>query len=100
MLGKTLMRINCIGRQADNFRAGRRIIFPTVAHRTHLARANRRLVAGIKQQDDDLAPLIRETPFGAFAVPQSKVWRWFSFLGRAGVCQSYFMTAARFAAAT
>ena len=100
MFGKTLMRINCIGRKSDDFRAGRRIIFPTVAHGTHLAGANRCLVAGIKQQDDDLAPLIRETPLGAFTVAQSKVRRCCSCLWGAGVCQSYFMTDARFAAAT
>src|SRR5260221_3847829 len=100
MLGEALMRINCVGRKAYDFRTGRGVVFPSIAYRTHLASANRGLVAGVKQQHHDLAPLIGETPFFAFAVRQRKVWRFGSDLDCACLCQSYFMTSARFAAAT
>lgn len=100
MFGKALMRSDCVRRKAHHFRAGRGVIFPTVAHGTHLTGADGRLVAGIKQQHDDLASVIRETPLGAVTVAQREVRRGGSFLCRAGVCQSYFMTEARLAAAT
>src|SRR5438876_10176256 len=100
MLRKTLVRFDRVRRDADDFRAGRGIIIPTVAHRTHLPRANRRFVSGIEEQDDDLAAMIRQTPLRSFAVAQNKVRGCHARSGCVCVCRAHFMKAARLVAAT
>src|SRR5690348_11835757 len=77
MLRKLAMRFNGVRRNADDFRAGRDVVFPTIAQRTHLLRANRRLVTRIEKQYDDFPPMVRETPLLAVSVRQRKIGRWF-----------------------
>src|ERR1700754_514338 len=73
MLGKLAMRVDRVGRNTNHFRASRLIVFPTIAHRAHLPRANRRFVTRIKKQDDDLAAMIRKLPVVSAAVLQHEI---------------------------
>jgi hypothetical protein len=81
MGGKALVRFDCVCGNADDFRPGGRIVFPTVAHRAHLSRTDWRFVAGIKEQHDYPATMIRQTPRRAVAVRQREVRSLASFLG-------------------
>lgn len=80
MLRKTLMGINCVRRKPDDLCSSRDVIFPAIADRAHLARADRRFVARIKEEHDHLATIIRQTPLGAFAIGQREVRGRLSFL--------------------
>ena len=81
MRGKTPMRFNRIRGNAHDFRPGCRVIFPSIADRAHLPRTDRSLVAGIKEEHDYLAAMIRQAPRYAVAVRQREVGRFASFLG-------------------
>src|SRR5678815_2438232 len=72
---KVFVRLDRIRRDANHFRAGREIVVPTIAQRTHLSRANRRFVAGIKKQHDDFAAMIGQAPLVAVVIFQRKVGR-------------------------
>ena len=78
--GKILMRIDRVGRKTDNLGASRCVILPAIANRAHLPGANRRFVAGIKQQNHDLTTMVRQPPQSAVAVRQSEVRRRLSFV--------------------
>lgn len=73
--GEFTVRLGRVGRDADHLRARRRVVLPAVAHRAHLAGADRRLVAGVEEQDDDAPALLREPPVAALAVLQGEVGR-------------------------
>src|SRR6185369_15214333 len=72
---KVFVRLDRITRDADHFRAGREIVVPTIAQRTHLSRTHRRFVARIKKQDYDFAAMIRQAPLVAVSILQRKVGR-------------------------
>src|ERR1051326_2203657 len=75
MLGKLFVRLDRVRRDPNHFRAGRLIVFPTIAHRTHLPRTHRRLIARIKKQDHYLAAMVRQTPLRAISILQGEVRR-------------------------
>src|SRR5215204_1147326 len=72
---KVFVRLDRIRRDADHFSAGREIVVPTIAQRTHLARAHRRFVARIKKQHDDFAAMIGQAPGVAVSILQRKAGR-------------------------
>ena len=75
MLRKILVRLNRVRRNPNHLRASREIVVPTIAHRTHLPRTDRRLIARIKEQHYDFPALIRQTPVGAVSILQREVGR-------------------------
>src|SRR6185369_5657981 len=75
MLRKVFVRLDRVTRDADDFCSGREIVVPTIAQRTHLSRAHRRFIARIKQQHNDFAAMIRQTPLAAVSIVQRKVGR-------------------------
>src|SRR6185295_19130591 len=98
MLGKVSMRLDRVSGNADYFRAGGEIVFPTITQGTHLLGANRRFVARVEEQHDHLAALLRESPGLARAIGEREVGRNRSCFC-VGLCQSYLTTDAKPAAA-
>src|SRR5262245_34426019 len=72
LLGEALMRLDRVGRDANDLRTGRLILRPVLAHRTELSSAPRRVVAGIEKKNDGLAALIAERPGISVAVFEGK----------------------------
>ncbi len=75
MLRKLLVRLNRVRRDANHFRASRNVVVPTIAHRTHLPRADRSFVAGIKKQHDNFAAMVRQAPIVAVSIFEREIRR-------------------------
>src|ERR1044072_661355 len=72
---KVFVRLDRITRDADHFSASSEIVVPTIPQRTHLSRTHRRFVARIKEQHNDFAAMIRQTPLVAVSIFQRKIRR-------------------------
>lgn len=75
VLDELSMRLDRVGRDTHDLGAGRSVILPAIAQRTHLTGAHGSLVAGVEQQDNDMAPPARQSPFSRIGRLKGKVRR-------------------------
>src|ERR1043165_6489158 len=72
-LGKFVVRLRRVRRDAYDLSTSRLIFGPMVTHRAKLLRAHRRVITGIKKQHDRSAAMIAERPVASVAVSQCEV---------------------------